>query len=114
MIYPIETYSVDDLLTDSRLSESVKKHSRSALTDAEVKDRITMHYASAMTQSLKSPELNKAKEFVKAPVALLSKSKIVDESDHALPPCGECGGTHFVPTGTCHVCAQCGASQGCS
>lgn len=49
------------------------------------------------------------------PVKLVvEQSKPVDESVHALPPCGECGGTTFIPTGTCHACATCGASQGCS
>lgn len=33
-------------------------------------------------------------------------------SDH--PPCGACGGTFFLRTGTCHVCQTCGTSQGCS
>jgi len=32
--------------------------------------------------------------------------------DH--PPCGACGGTFFLRTGTCHVCQTCGTSQGCS
>ena len=53
----------------------------------------------------------------KSPVKKLIKlevKKTVDESEHALPPCGDCGGTVFIPTGTCHVCASCGASQGCS
>ncbi len=33
-------------------------------------------------------------------------------SDHH--PCGECGGSDFLRTGTCYVCITCGASQGCS
>ena len=33
-------------------------------------------------------------------------------SDHV--PCGECGATDFLRTGTCYVCITCGASQGCS
>lgn len=33
-------------------------------------------------------------------------------SDH--PPCGNCGGSFFLRTGTCHVCQTCGTSQGCS
>ena len=32
--------------------------------------------------------------------------------DH--PPCGTCGGSFFLRTGTCHVCQTCGTSQGCS
>lgn len=32
--------------------------------------------------------------------------------DH--PPCGACGGSFFLRTGTCHVCQTCGTSQGCS
>jgi len=36
----------------------------------------------------------------------------VQTSDHQ--PCGDCGGTFFLRTGTCHVCQTCGASQGCS
>ena len=28
-------------------------------------------------------------------------------------PC-ECGSVSFLRTGTCHVCLQCGTSQGCS
>ena len=29
-------------------------------------------------------------------------------------PCPECGGSDFMRTGVCHVCVQCGTSQGCS
>ncbi len=36
----------------------------------------------------------------------------VATADH--PPCGSCGGTFFLRTGTCHVCQTCGTSQGCS
>lgn len=50
----------------------------------------------------------------KPAAAVVAPPKTVDESQHALPPCSECGGTVFIPTGTCHVCAGCGASQGCS
>jgi len=39
-------------------------------------------------------------------------SEPVQTSDH--PPCGSCGGTFFLRTGTCHVCQTCGTSQGCS
>lgn len=31
-----------------------------------------------------------------------------------LPPCPSCGNLDFIPTGNCHVCKICGASQGCS
>ena len=31
-----------------------------------------------------------------------------------LPPCSSCGGLSLISTGNCHVCAQCGESQGCS
>ncbi len=42
----------------------------------------------------------------------LQSNKPIETSDH--PPCGDCGGTFFLRTGTCHVCQTCGASQGCS
>ena len=42
----------------------------------------------------------------------LSSNEPIETSDH--PPCGDCGGTFFLRTGTCHVCQTCGASQGCS
>lgn len=37
------------------------------------------------------------------------KTTIVDGT-----PCGDCGNTQFLRTGTCHVCLTCGTSQGCS
>ena len=40
------------------------------------------------------------------------EAESVQTSDHQ--PCGECGGSFFLRTGTCHVCQTCGASQGCS
>ena len=39
---------------------------------------------------------------------------IQQESVEGMPPCGNCGGSHFLKTGTCHVCVGCGESQGCS
>ncbi len=43
-----------------------------------------------------------------------AESKLIGlrTSDHQ--PCGVCGGTTFLRTGTCHVCQTCGSSQGCS
>ncbi|MFH2132273.1 MAG: hypothetical protein ABIK68_17990 [bacterium] len=43
---------------------------------------------------------------------ILKTSEPSVTSDH--PPCGACGGTFFLRTGTCHVCQTCGTSQGCS
>ncbi len=48
----------------------------------------------------------------KSPKPKVKEPKAVETSDH--PPCGDCGGTFFLRTGTCHVCQTCGASQGCS
>ncbi|PCI30585.1 MAG: ribonucleoside-diphosphate reductase, adenosylcobalamin-dependent [SAR324 cluster bacterium] len=36
------------------------------------------------------------------------------ETTHDHMPCGDCGSTEFLRTGTCYVCITCGASQGCS
>lgn len=36
------------------------------------------------------------------------------QTTHDHVPCGDCGGTEFLRTGTCYVCITCGASQGCS
>jgi len=41
---------------------------------------------------------------------LKSSQKIIDGSQ----PCAECGNIKLIQTGNCHVCALCGASQGCS
>jgi hypothetical protein len=47
------------------------------------------------------------------PKAVLKlEEKPVETSDHQ--PCGDCGGTNFLRTGTCHVCQTCGSSAGCS
>ncbi len=44
-----------------------------------------------------------------------SRRDVPDSEDAShLPPCPDCGGTEFLPTGNCHACAICGASQGCS
>ena len=38
------------------------------------------------------------------------ESKVVS----GLTPCSQCGSIDFLRTGTCHVCNECGSSQGCS
>lgn len=52
------------------------------------------------------------KRQTKTVVQDMQSNRPVETSDH--PPCGDCGGTFFLRTGTCHVCQTCGASQGCS
>ena len=42
------------------------------------------------------------------------KLNIQQEKVGGTEPCQDCSGTDFYRTGTCHVCVNCGASQGCS
>ncbi len=56
--------------------------------------------------------VNIHKNVTKTVVQDLQSNQPIETSDH--PPCGDCGGTFFLRTGTCHVCQTCGASQGCS
>lgn len=67
------------------------------------------------------PELKKKYASEQLYTALLklyeaTREDVAASSDEAssLPPCGTCGGIEFIRTGTCHACAVCGESQGCS
>jgi formamidopyrimidine-DNA glycosylase len=48
----------------------------------------------------------------KGKVNKVEEIKPVASSDHE--PCGTCGSTDFLRTGTCFVCRNCSSSQGCS
>ena len=42
------------------------------------------------------------------------KLNIQQEKVSDVGVCQDCTGIDFIRTGTCHVCLQCGSSQGCS
>ena len=64
-------------------------------------------------EKCKGININRIEKIVpKAVVKDYQSKDSFETSDH--PPCGDCGGTFFLRTGTCHVCQTCGASQGCS
>jgi len=42
------------------------------------------------------------------------KLNIQQEKVSGIEPCTLCAGVDFYRTGTCHVCINCGSSQGCS
>ena len=52
------------------------------------------------------------KVYEKARPDASSSKPVATESN--LSPCPTCGGIDFITTGTCHACATCGESQGCS
>jgi len=56
--------------------------------------------------------INTGKETIELTIPPDNEIIGVKTSDHQ--PCGDCGGTFFLRTGTCHVCQTCGQSQGCS
>lgn len=60
------------------------------------------------------PKVRKALKKINEHRKKHNMSPVILERTSDLPPCGTCGGSSFLRTGNCHVCADCGSSQGCS
>ncbi len=81
-------------------------------SEEQILRAIVNSYKSLIDKNENAEEVDFLTGPVKAIESTVKTSEPVSTSDH--PPCGSCGGTFFLRTGTCHVCQTCGTSQGCS
>jgi hypothetical protein len=93
----------------NRIEELLKRYSEEQILRAIVNSYKTI-IANGSTPGDERKVFSGVEEHAPKPNARTSEP--IATADH--PPCGSCGGTFFLRTGTCHVCQTCGTSQGCS